>query len=231
MFKRPLIGITMDIRDTEKGLYQYIHRNYLDVIETAGGTPLALPILYDEESTKAVAQAIDGLILSGGGDIHPSYYGEEVMTKLYLTPNDRTDFDLSLLKEVMKLKKSILGICYGMQLMNVALGGSLYQDIKKQVPKSKDHRKNHSVRISHESMLGDIMDGIDKIDVISAHRQGIKEIGKNLLVSAEADDGIIEAIEMEDYPFLIGVQWHPEKEKGDFFTKRLIPRFVKTCMR
>lgn len=230
MDKRPLIGVTMDIRDTENGLYQYINKNYLDVIDRAGGTPLALPISHSEDSTRAVAQIIDGLILSGGGDIHPSYFGEEAITKLSLTPHDRTDFELSLLKEVMKKRRPILGICYGMQLINIAFGGSLYQDIKKQVPKSRDHRKNHSVKIFPDSRLRNIMDGAEAIDVISRHHQAIKETGRNLSVSAQSEDGIIEAIEMEDYPFLIGVQWHPEKETGDFFTRRLISSFIKTCM-
>ncbi len=230
MGKKPLIGITMDIMETEKGLYQYIHKNYLDVIERAGGVPQPLPISHDEEAIKTIAQAIDGLILSGGGDVHPSFYGEEVITKLTLTPHDRTDFELSLLEEVMKRKKPILGICYGMQLINVALGGSLNQDIKKQVLKSKDHRKNHSVRIFPETRIHRIMDSVEVIDVISTHHQAIKETGKNLVVSATAEDGIIEAIEMEDYPFLIGVQWHPEKEIGDFFTRRLMSSFVNTCM-
>lgn len=229
MGRKPLIGITMDIRETEKGLYQYIHKNYLDAIEMAGGTALALPISYDEESIKAVIKAIDGLILSGGGDIHPSYYSEEVITKLYLTPNDRIDFELSLFRDMMKLRKPILGICYGMQLINIAMGGNLYQDIKKQVPRSEDHRKNHSIRIGPEGRLHNIMDKVEVIDVISSHHQGIKDIGRDLAISAEAEDGIIEAIEMEDYPFLIGVQWHPEREIGDLFTKRLMVSFVKDC--
>lgn len=229
MFKRPLIGITMDIKDTERGLYQYIHKNYLDAIEMSGGTPLALPILNNEESIKTIAQAIDGLILSGGGDIHPSYYGEDVMAKIYPTPHDRVDFELSLLKEVMKKRKPILGICYGMQLINVAMEGNLYQDIKRQVPRSRDHRKNHSIKILPETRLSKIMDGVEAIVVISTHHQAIKEIGKNLTITAEADDGIIEAIEMEDYPLLIGVQWHPEKEIGDSFTKKLMSSFIKTC--
>ena len=177
-----------------------------------------------------IVKVIDGLILSGGGDIHPSYYGEETMTKLTLTPDDRIDFEFSLLEEVMKRKKPVLGICYGMQLLNVALGGSLYQDIKKHVPKSMDHRKNHSVRIWPESRLHKIMDGVEAIDVISRHHQAINDIGRNLNISADAEDGIIEAIEMEGYPFLIGVQWHPEKEIGDFFTRRLISSFVNACM-
>ncbi len=230
MGKKPIIGITMDIRDTEKGIYQYIHKNYLDAIERSGGAPLALPFLHDEESVKIVAHVIDGLILSGGGDIHPSYYGEEAITKLTLTPDDRIEFEFSLLEEVMRRKKPVLGICYGMQLINVALGGSLYQDIKKQFPKSMDHRKNHSVRIWPEGRLYKIMDGVEAIDVISRHHQAIKEIGRNLNISADTEDGIIEAIEMEGYPFLIGVQWHPEKEIGDFFTRRLISSFVNTCV-
>lgn len=220
----------MDMMDTEKGLYQYIHKNYLDAIEKVGGIPLAIPISYNEESTGIIAQAIDGLILSGGGDIHPTYYNEEIITKLSLTPHDRIDFELSLLKKVINRRIPILGICYGMQLINIAMGGSLYQDIKKEVPKTRDHRRNHSVKIWPESRLSNIMDWVEEIDVISTHHQAIKEIGRNLNISAEADDGIIEAVEMEDYPFLIGVQWHPEKEIDDFFTKRLMSSFVKNSM-
>lgn len=231
MAERALIGITMDIRDTEKGLYQCIHKNYIDAVERAGGTPLPLPVLYNEKSVKALAHAIDGLIISGGGDIHPSYYGEEVEARIFLTPYDRTDFELSLLKEVMKRKRPVLGICYGMQLINVALGGSLYQDIKKQVYRSRDHRKNHSVRIMPEGRLRDIMDRLEEITVISTHHQSIREIGRNLIITAEADDGIIEAVEMEGYPFLMGVQWHPERDIGDPFTKRLISDFIKNCSR
>lgn len=224
---KPLIGIAGDIEDRNGKTYLYIDLRYGKMVEEAGGIPV---LLHPADSTGEVVSKIDGLLLSGGEDIHPRYYGEEPQYPMTLSPDLRTEFETSLLKESMEKSIPVLGICHGMQLINVALGGTLYQDLPSQKKDAMEHRlkdKRHIVDVDGDSLLYTIL-GIGELNVTSTHHQAVKKLGKGLGVCAAAEDGIIEAFEGPDYPFLIGVQWHPEKEP-DEYSNRLFLRFIESC--
>lgn len=202
---RPVIGITLDI----EGDYLRLRRNYASVIKNAGGIPLLIPI--DNEAA-SVAEIIDGLLIPGGDDLDPSYFSEEPHPSVKITQRDRTGFEFLLLKAIMELGKPVLGICYGMQLINVAFGGSLYQDIESRIKDALDHRKgNHTIKMVQSSRFQ--VQGSEFI-VNSFHHQAVRELGEGLEVCAFAEDNIIEAVCMPAYPFLAGIQWHPERMDG-----------------
>jgi len=271
----PIIAITAKTEELRSRSQTTIPVAYAKAVEEAGGLPFIVPIINLRGNIAAVAKGADGFIFSGGDDIRPGYYGEEPLLPLELSPDERTDFEIALFTEVMRLGKPVLGICLGAQLINVALGGTLYQDIPSQIPDPLDHRKRHIVSIKEGTLLHRIFTnpqppgysppphiigsssakkpmkgkleeiqplpssaskdndgGFNKenciqMAIVSAHHQAIKHLGKGLIVSAFASDGVVEAIEMPDYPFLIGVQWHPERELDDEYTKRLFKAFVE----
>ncbi|MBM2838946.1 MAG: gamma-glutamyl-gamma-aminobutyrate hydrolase [Deltaproteobacteria bacterium] len=221
---KPLIGITGDIDERDGKRYLYIDTRYGSLIEEYGGIPL---LLHPAESVKEVISKIDGLLLSGGEDIHPKYYGEEPKYPMELSPDIRTEFEIALVKEAMVKGLPILGICHGMQLLNVALGGMLYQDLKRQNFVAKEHQLGdgrHQVFITRGTQFFKIM-GRTAINVTSTHHQAVKNIAKGLRVCVRTTDSVIEGFEMPEYPFLIGVQWHPEKEP-DEDSRRLFQGFI-----
>lgn len=225
---KPLIGITGDIDVRDGKTYLYIDVRYGRLIEECGGIPL---LLHPTESVKGIISKIDGLLLSGGEDIHPRYYSEEPKYPMELSPDIRTDFETALVKEVMTKSLPILGICHGMQLINVALGGTLYQDLKSQNFTAKEHQLGdgrHQVFITRGTRFFDLM-GRSMIDVTSTHHQAVKNIAPGLRVCVRANDSVIEAFEMPEYPFLIGVQWHPEKVP-DEDSRRLFQGFIKQSL-
>ena len=222
---KPLIGITADIEHKNGKTYLYIDLRYGKLVEEAGGIPI---LIHPTQSAREVVSKINGLILSGGEDIHPKYYREEPRYQMTPSPDLRTEFEFSLLREAMISKIPILGICHGMQLINVALGGTLYQDLPGQTEGVINHRlgeKRHRVSIEGDSLLFQGI-GENEIEVTSTHHQAVKDLGTGLKVSATAHDGIIEAFEMPGYPFLIGVQWHPEKGP-DENSRKLLSAFLK----
>ncbi|MBI4824477.1 MAG: gamma-glutamyl-gamma-aminobutyrate hydrolase family protein [Nitrospirae bacterium] len=195
--KSPMIGITMDI---EEGYFK-LKRHYVDAVLKAGGVPVVMPPL----SERAIDR-IDGFLLPGGDDLHPSYYNEPKRFDMKLLSREKTDFEINLIREIIKLKKPLLGICYGMQVINVSLGGSLYQDIQSQLPDAINHREEHEIIVKRGWLLKP-----GTYTVGSTHHQAVKTLGKGLEVLANSKDGLIEAFYMKDYPFLLGVQWHPER--------------------
>jgi len=222
---RPLVGITGDIEEINGKTYLYIDLRYGKLVEETGGIPL---LIHPTDSVKDVISKIDGLLLSGGEDIHPRYYREEPRYPMTPSPDLRTEFEFSLLREAMISKIPILGICHGMQLINVAFGGTLYQDLPGQTEGVINHRlgeKRHLVSIEGDSLLFKAI-GKEEIAVTSTHHQAIKDLGMGLKVCATAHDSIIEAFEMPGYPFLIGVQWHPEKEP-DENSRKLFSTFLQ----
>jgi len=216
MESSPIIGITIDI----KGEYFSVRRDYSAAIIGAGGVPVLMP---PGGNPVSYSEKIGGLLISGGKDLHPSYYDEEVMPRVKPVQRKRSDFEISLLKEVMKLHKPVLGICYGMQLINVALGGTLYQDIELQLSTGIDHREGyHKITLRENRFFGK-----GRVTVNSTHHQAIKELGGGLIGFAFSRDKLIEAFYMEDYPFLIGVQWHPERLTNDSLSMAIFDLFVR----
>lgn len=208
--EKPVIGITMDIEDE----YLRLKKHYAEAIIRAGAIPFLLP--PGEDILPEVIDLIDGLLIPGGGDIPPEYYGERPEAE-NLRPVDRRriEFEFRILKEFIGSKKPILGICYGMQLINVFCGGSLYQDIS-------EHRKGfHEVEIRENRLIPS-----GNYTVNSSHHQAIKDRGKGIIeIGISKKDDIIEAITHKEYPNLFGIQWHPER-MDEALSKSIFKNFV-----
>jgi gamma-glutamyl-gamma-aminobutyrate hydrolase PuuD len=231
---KPRIGITMELSAKAERRLNFLDLAYAQAVEGAGGMPVYFPSLLSPGTFAEAISMIDGLILSGGADIHPSYYGEEITAPISLSPDQRTDFDLGVFRSAVSAGKVILAICHGMQIMNVALGGTLYQDITSQLPGSILHREmeaknpaRHSVQVEPGSKLADILGGILEFEVCSTHHQGVKDLGKGLRISAKSPDGLVEGVELPGYPKAIGIQWHPEKDPGSEASRRLLRALVQ----
>lgn len=213
---KPVIGINCDYEEEGRQPYSFTYRDYSDSIIAAHGIPVLLPVIKDKNTAGLLLKKIDGLLLTGGNDVPPQRYGEEPHKKTICVHPDKDIFDNNLVYVALRMKKPILAICYGAQLVNVVLGGSLIQDIQSEgispiVHKdSQNHQYTHMVTIEKDSLLYKIM-GTDHVETNSVHHQAIKRPGKGLKDTAHTSDGIIEAIEFKDYPFLVGVQWHPER--------------------
>ncbi|VAX29824.1 Glutamine amidotransferase, class I [hydrothermal vent metagenome] len=205
---KPVIGISADM---DNDIFK-LRQDYVSAVTSSGGLPLIIAPVSDDVSR--IAGIIDGLLLSGGDDLLPEYLREEIsvpLERFKFVKKERTEFELALLMEILKRQKPVLAICYGMQLVNVALGGTIYQDIELQVNNAIDHRSGlHTVGIIN-SFDPALNLGSSEFTVNSFHHQAVRDLGDGMKPFAEAGDGIIEGIYKEDYPFLVGVQWHPER--------------------
>lgn len=234
--EKPVIGITVHIEEDNK---HYLHPDYIRAITESGGLPLLIPIGV-EQDLEQLSTMIDGLLLTGGDDIDPAEYGEEPHPKLDQVVAERDGLELPLIEHVLRHDKPILGICRGEQIINVALGGTLYQDIETQyehvniqhLQHAKRSHPSHEVVVSKHTILESIVKK-DKIKVNSFHHQAVRRIAESLIVSGTSHDGIIEAIESPTYKFVLGVQWHPETlaVNGNVIAKRLFERFVNESKR
>jgi len=205
--KKTLIGITPSFSSVSERFFLNIE--YVKAIKEAGGIPIIIPYLKND--VKEIISKFDGILLSGGGDVLPKFFKEEPYSTKLVFP-ERDLFEIKIVKECYKNKIPILGICRGCQIMNVAMGGSLIQEIDTKLQHYQNapaKEATHTVIIEKNSILYKILKK-EKIFVNSFHHQAIKKLGKNLYVSARAKDGIIEAIEAKEHPFFIGVQFHVE---------------------
>jgi putative glutamine amidotransferase len=217
----PVIGITasIDHRSPAFGETYSLTRKYAEGVLQAGGVPVIVPHNFDEESLRIVLDRLDGIVLSGGGDIDPALFGEEAHPATCEIEPDRDRVELALARWLVERDVPFLAICRGIQVLNVALGGSLVQDIPSQVPGALPHsfdRKTtprdylaHPVKIDPTSQLARVMQ-LETPQTNSWHHQSIKEVADGLLVTAVALDGVIEAVEVPGRRYAIGVQWHPE---------------------
>ena len=239
--RHPIIGVTCsDIRSTEDRSLARVGQNvsYVAALTRAGAAPFLIPQIGDLALLRALYERIDGLLLSGGVDIHPAHYAESVHERCGEISPDRDETELALTRWAMEEEKPLLAICRGIQVLNVALGGNLYQDIQAQVPGGAKHAWDsgyprdhlaHTVTIVPKTRLARILSATC-LPVNSMHHQAVKDVAPRLNVAARAPDGIIEAVEAIDHPFALGVQWHPEElATTDDRAQRLFAALVEAC--
>jgi len=210
---RPAIAITIGY-GRDRDMFS-LRDDYVRAIEDAGGLPLVLAPGRPQDAP-ALLDKVVGLLLSGGADVDPALYGEPPHEKLGRVIPERDAFELALCREALGRHLPLLAICRGQQVLNVATGGTLVQDIPSQLSGAVDHDPDterwgeaHPVRILPGTRLRAIL-GTDTVTVNSFHHQAVKEPGQGVIVSARADDGVVEGIEVPEQPFTVGVQWHPE---------------------
>ena len=209
---RPRIGLTLD-HDDARRVYE-LKRAYVDAVLAAGGLPVLLP--HERAAAGAYLALLDALVVTGGAfDVPPELYGEAARPVCGPTRPARTAFEKDLLEAALAERLPVLGVCGGMQLMNVVRGGTLHQDLREDLgiegheqPPPKD-APSHGVDVAAGTQLAAVL-GTGRLPVNSTHHQAVRDPGAGVLVSARAPDGVIEAIEIPDLPFAIGVQWHPE---------------------
>lgn len=239
---KPLIGICANyLSDDTAGLaagigaknqeWQMLADDYIVAIERAGGVPVILPVTKEIETLTPLLEKLDGILFSGGSDIDPDLYGEYPIFGLGFIEPRRDLHELKLAQKVLlEMNIPILGICRGMQLLTVATGGTLYQDLASQkpeginhsVPKAIKHHSFHPVQIENGSILNSIFESVE-LRVNSFHHQAVKELGKGFKSTMTAPDGIIEGMEWEESNrFVVAVQWHPEMMEGQVDTVRPI---------
>lgn len=219
---KPIIGISGSILSHEnEGVFSgyeraYVNDDYILSVSKAGGIPYIVPIVDNDDDIKEQASHLDGLILSGGYDVDPVYWGEEIYSKLGRIFPRRDNHEVKLVKYAYQMNKPILGICRGCQIINVAFGGNLYQDISliencyiKHSQNAKPYEATHSLITRDRSVIRDIVG--EKVRVNSFHHMAIKDLGENLIATGYSADNVIESIEyMENGNFILGVQFHPE---------------------
>lgn len=242
---KPLIGITPDFNAGDRADMggreptYFLRARYVRAIEELGGIPLVLPLIADSRARHRLLNGLDGLLLTGSGpDLDPRLYGERQRYKFRVVSERRADFELEMVKLAADASLPILGICGGMQSINVACGGSLFQDISSQVSDALQHRQpapatklSHSVMVTPGSLLRRIVHQT-RLRVNSSHHQSVKVVAPSLVVTAVAPDGVIEAIESPTHRFFLGIQWHPEF-LFDRHTphRRLFQAFLKAASR
>ena len=234
----PRIGVTADLEDSpEREPRFFLLERYLHPLTQSGATVLILPPTAGTASVRRALSLLDGLVITGGNfDIHPSYYGEKPIAELGVMKSQRTEFELEIGAAALRKDLPVLGLCGGEQALNVALGGSLYQDIATQLPAALAHEQSekksyggHVVDIVPQTRLYTIVQR-GRIEVNTSHHQAVKKLGKGLIIDAVADDGVIEGIESTRHRFVLGVQWHPEalatKRQAH---RRIFSAFLAAC--
>lgn len=233
----PLIGISGSMNDAEKQVF--LVRAYMQALLQAGGVPVMLSPDMKDSALTACLDHLDGLLLAGGGDIIPARFGEEPIPELGETTPVRDDFELTLLPMAMERQMPVLGICRGVQVMNVALGGTLYQDLPAQYHSDPipllPHKQEkpyecptHAIQVNPVSLLYRLI-GQETVQVNSMHHQSAKAIAPSLRITASATDGVVEALEHPDLPFFLGVQWHPER-LTDTASQQLFKGFISAAI-
>lgn len=232
---RPVIGIVGNLLIEQAGFSpgmerSYVNNDYVAAVERAGGIPFILPVVRGQDVAERQTECVDALLISGGYDMDPLLYGEEPIRALEYVYRETDIFQLRTIKTALKRGQPILAICKGIQLLNVACGGTLYQDLG-EIPgsfvKHSQNRKrscpSHTVIAEGESLIAELFGSAFPVN--SYHHQALKEIGRGLVVTSRAMDGVVESVETEDDSFVVGVQWHPEMmlSGGD----EMLPLFLR----
>ncbi len=238
---RPLIGISCGVFPRNAPLRPVfgVGQSYAVAVGRAGGLPVIVPPQPDQDALREICAQLDGLLLSGGGDIDPARYGEELLPICGPVEPERDDLEIPLARLALEEGKPIFGICRGMQLLNVATGGTLYQDITAQRPDTPPHKTSdyqgrrdqtsHTIAIQPGSPLSDII-GATSHPVNSFHHQAVRQPGSGVELLAWSEDGIPEGLVIPNHPFALAVQFHPEELVFvDPASQRLFDAFVRAC--
>ena len=217
---RPVIGIVGNLLIEQGGFApglerSYANNDYVAALERSGAIPVILPVVRGQDVAERQTERVDGLLISGGYDIDPLLFGEEPRRGLDYVYRDTDIFQLRTIQTALRRNQPLLGICKGLQLLNVACGGTIFQDLS-EVPdafiKHSQNRKrscpSHTVVAEEGSLVAELLGA--SFPVNSYHHQSVKDVGRGLLVTSRAMDGVVESLEVEDAPFGVGVQWHPE---------------------
>jgi putative glutamine amidotransferase len=233
----PLIGVTASATYENGRERVFINAAYLRAVQEAGGVPVLLPPSFEPGMRDALFGRLNGLLLTGGGDIEPARYGETPHATVYDVSPPRDALELWATREAVARRRPVLAICRGLQVLNVALGGTLIQDIRDEIGPTIAHSQpeprqqaTHAVKIDHESRLAEILETVE-VEVNSLHHQAVKQLGTGLRAVATAPDGVVEGLELPDAePFVVGVQWHPEELVGhDEAARRLFVALVRAA--
>ena len=235
---KPTIGIVLALTAEDHDFvsqpayrFEYLKQHYYEAIEEQGGIPIGIPASERLDNIERYCDMLNGLLLVGGEDVNPETYGEKLdrVTKPMMPRRDQ--FECKIISVCMERRIPILGICRGLQMLNVACGGTLYQDLS-YMPGAANHGQvgeldfstRHAVEIAPGTKLHRMFD-IEHVETNTGHHQAIKQLGQGLRVSARTADGVIEAIESDNDNFVIAVQWHPEAWGCDPWSRRLFAGF------
>lgn len=237
MVAHPLIGLTTSASVDVYPERAYTNAAYVHAIQQAGGVPVLLPPQLAGSAREELWRRLDGLVLSGGGDVDPARFGEARHPTVYDVSAARDELEIDLTRRALAEATPLLAICRGIQVLNVVLGGSLYQDIPSDLrspiahtQKERRDQPTHAVKVQEGSRLARILGRLE-VDVNSFHHQAIKDLGRGLHAVAAAPDGVIEGAEVVEHPFAMAVQWHPEELVGHDSTARALFRAVVEAAR
>lgn len=233
----PIIGLTSSFGATDDLDRVFLPSNYLETIRHFGAIPLLIPVKATQMELEYLLGQCDGLLLTGGNDIDPALYGEQILNDTVEPAPERDEMESRLCHMAAQRGIPLLGICRGIQIMNVAFGGSLYQDIPAQIPsyiahrmEKPYHRSSHSCILTPDSPLHKLV-GSHLISVNSHHHQAVKGIAPGFSVMGRCEDGVIEAIWNPDKKFMWGVQWHPERIWDiEDSSAKLFEAFIRACL-
>lgn len=229
---KPIIGISPSI-DGEK---MFLQRDYVDAVYRAGGIPFVLSLTSETEDILNLVTDLDGLLLSGGEDVDPIYFHEEPLPGLGEVSPERDHFEITLSRSFLKANKPILAICRGCQVLNIAAGGDIYQDLPSQrkgliqhIQRAPKSHATHQIQVVEGSLLYQIV-GSQTYRVNSFHHQAVRRVASPFFVTATAVDGVIEAFESKEHTFVLGVQWHPEgMAQRESVAQQFFNFFVSAC--
>lgn len=233
----PLIGVTTSVTVGKHPERAYVNSAYLAAIQTAGGLPLPIPPQLDARARDEILAILDGYLLTGGGDLDPATFNEPPHPTLFEVAPARDRLEIALVGFALKTRKPLLAVCRGIQVLNVALGGSLFQDVASDPGTDIQHQQGkprdeptHPVKVVAGSRLAQVLGTTDLL-VNSMHHQAVKAVGRGVVPVAFAPDTLIEGIEIEDDDrFVLGVQWHPEElTERDPSARRLFSALVDAC--
>lgn len=246
MSLRPTIGVTTQTLQAIDGIPAglpssvVMNQRYYEAVADVGGAPLLIPLLHDLEALRASYDACDAIMIPGGVDMDPANYGEAPHEKLGRIDPERDRVELQLTRWAIEDRKPLLGLCRGLQVINVASGGSLWQDLEVQYEGAIRHdyfpnygfdraHISHDVAVAASSRLHALV-SVDQLPVNSMHHQGVKQLGGGLVACAHASDGLVEAVESSNGHWMLGVQWHPEVfEANDPRTRGLFEGFIQAA--